>query len=195
MNSFSTKKMFLTIAVLTLLTSSVFATQKIGVVNMDHIFRSFYKTKLEDARIKKQTEVFRKYLISMNDQKIKINEQFVNLRDSSQNIAYSDSERENYRISAQNEYRKLQAKDEEIKKYNDDKKKQLVKEYEKIRKKLLIEVVKVAKAKAKREKLSVLLDNSGLTSNSIPSVLYYEKSIDITDAVIKELNLGMSDNK
>lgn len=195
MNSFSTKKIYLSLLFFSIFSSTVFAVQNIGVANMDYIFRSFYKTKLEDSRIKKQTEIFRQYLISMNDQKIKINEEFVNLRDSAQNIAYSDAERENYRIAAQNKYRQLQAKDEEIKKYNDEKKKQLVAEYEKIRKNLLLEVVKVAKAKAKRENLSILLDNSGLTSNSIPAVIYYEKSIDITDAVIKELNLGMSDKK
>jgi Skp family chaperone for outer membrane proteins len=169
------------------------AAQKIGVVNMNKIFIGYYKTKIEDARIKKQSEVYRKYLISLNEAKNKLNTEFIKLRDAAQNIAYSDAERENNRITAQNKYRQLQAKEVEIQQYNEEKKKQLFDEYEKMRKALIEEVVKVVRSKAKREKYTFVMDSSGNTMNSIPAILYFDKSMDFTDAVIKELNLGNSD--
>jgi outer membrane protein len=171
------------------------AAQKIGVVNMNKIFINYYKTKLEDARIKKQSEVYREYLMSLNEAKNKLNAEFIKLRDAAQNIAYSDAERENNRIAAQNKYRQLQAKEVEIQQYNDEKKKQLFDEYEKMRKALIDEVVKVVRSKAKREKYTFVLDSSGNTMNSIPAVIYFDKSADFTNAVIRELNLGSSERE
>lgn len=167
-------------------------TQKIGIVNMNKIFTSYYKTKLEDARIKKQSEVYRKYLMSLNEAKNKLNTEFIKLRDAAQNIAYSDVERESNRISAQNKYRQIEAKEVEIQQYNDEKKKQLFDEYEKMRKALIEEVVKVVRSKAKRENYTIVLDSSGNTMNSIPAVIYFEEPVDFSDSVIKELNLGSS---
>ena len=99
---------------------------------------------------------------------------------------------ENNRLAAQNKYRQLQAKDAEIQQYNTEKKKQLFQEYEKMRKTLIKEIIKVVRSKGKREGYSLVFDNSGNTLNSIPAVVYSKKSIDFTGAVIKELNLGNS---
>ena len=191
-------QLFLAVVVFTGLSFGISAAelnsvQKIGVVNMNKIFTSYYKTKLEDARIKKQSEVYRNYLMSLNEARNKLNAEFIKLRDAAQNIAYSDAERESNRISAQNKYRQLQAKDVEIQQYNDEKKKQLFDEYEKMRKALIDEVVKVVRSKAKRDKYTFVMDSSGNTMNSIPAVVYFDESVDFTDEVIKELNLGNSE--
>ena len=168
------------------------AAQKIGFVDMNKIFTNYYKTKLEDAKMKKQSEIYRKYLISLDEARNKLSDEFIKLRDAAQNIAYSDAERENNRIAAQNKYRQLQAKEAEIQQYNDEKKQQLYEIYERIRKALVEEIVKVVASKAKREKYSFIMDSSGTTLNSIPVVIYYEEAIDFTDDVIKELNLDDS---
>ncbi|MCP4180745.1 MAG: OmpH family outer membrane protein [bacterium] len=178
--------------VVALLLTPVFlsAAQKIGVVNMEKLFTNYYKTKLADAKIKNQTEIYRKYLASLNDSKNKLQQEFVEMRDASQNIAYSDIERENKRIEAQNKYRQLQAKNAEIQQYNEQKKQQLFGEYEKIRDKLVSEIGVVVKNIAKREKFTIIYDNSGNTMNNIPVVVYNDPNIDITAKVSKELNLG-----
>ncbi len=189
MSSKSLKIYFIIFAVFTI-PVLLFAEQKIAVINMEQVFSSYYKTKLEDAKLKKQTDVFKDYLTSLNASKEKLNVEFVELRDASQNIAFSDVERENKRIAAQNKYRQLQAKDAEIQQYNQEKKDQLMKEWEATRQKLLSDIITVVKSKALRENYSIVLDNSGQTLNNIPAVVYNNSSIEITDSVIKELNLG-----
>jgi outer membrane protein len=185
------KKQISIVAVIFLLTPIFLsAAQKIGVVNMENLFTNYYKTKLADAKIKNQTEIYRKYLASLNDSKNKLQQEFVELRDASQNIAYSDIERENKRIEAQNKYRQLQAKNAEIQQYNEQKKQQLFGEYEKIRGKLIGEIEVVVKNIAKRENFTVIYDSSGNTMNNISVVVYYNSDIDITAKVSKELNLG-----
>jgi len=166
------------------------AEQKICVVDMEKVFTNYYKTKLEDAKIKKQTEIFKDYLKTMGEARGKIEASYVELRDASQNIGLSDVERENKRIEAQDKYRELQAKDVEIQQYNQQKRQFLVNEYERIRKELIKEITTVIQSRAKREGYSLVFDYSGNTMNNISAIIYYDKTMDITDAILKEVNLG-----
>ncbi len=169
---------------------STAADQKICVIDMEKIFTNYYKTKLEDAKIKKQTEVFKDYLKVMGDARGKVEASYIELRDSSQNIGLSDVEREKKRIDAQDKYRELQAKDVEIQQYNQQKRQFLVNEYERIRKELIKEITTVIQSRAKREGYTFIFDYSGNSMNNISTVVYYDQSKDITDAVLKEVNLG-----
>lgn len=170
--------------------TAIAAEQKICVVDMEKVFTNYYKTKLEDAKIKKQTEVFKDYLKTLGKARSKIEANYVELRDASQNIGLSDVERENKRIEAQDKYRELQAKDVEIQQYNQQKRQLLVNEYDRIRKELIKEILTVIRSRAKREGYTFVLDYSGNTMNNISVVVYYDQAMDITDAVMKEINLG-----
>ncbi len=166
------------------------AELKIAVIDMEKVFTEYYKTKIEDAKMKKQTDVFREYINSLNDAREKIQLTYIELRDASQNIALSDAERESKRIESLDKYRELQAKDVEIQQYNQQKRRFLVEEYEKTRKGLIDEIKKVIQSRTKREGYSLVLDCSGNTQNNIPAVVYFDPSMDMTNQIIKELNLG-----
>lgn len=172
------------------ITSLVAAEQKIVVIDMEKVFTEYYKTKIEDAKIRKQTDVFKQYLGSLSDAREKIQVEYIELRDASQNIAISDAERESKRVESLDKYRELQAKDVEIQQYNQQKRRFLIEEYEKIRKGLITEIGNVIKSRAKREGYSLVLDYSGNTQNNIPPVVYYDAGMDITAQIIKEINLG-----
>lgn len=163
---------------------------KIAVIDMEKVFQSYFKTKIADANLKKQAETYRNYLTSLNDSKVKLREEFKELRDDSQNIAITETERENKRIAAQDKYRQLQAKEQEIEQYNQEKKKKLLEEYDKIRESLLEEIAKVVRTRGVREGYTLVIDKSGKTMNSIPAVVFHEEGIDLTEVVMKELNLG-----
>lgn len=166
------------------------ADLQIAVIDMEKVFTEYYKTKIEDAKIKKQTDVFKEYLGSLNDAREKIQIAYIELRDSSQNIAISDAERESKRVESLDKYRELQAKDVEIQQYNQQKRRFMIEEYEKIRKNLVEEIKKVIQSRAKREGFSLVLDYSGNTQNNMPSVIYSNPNMDITAQIIKEINLG-----
>ena len=117
------KSILVFISMAMIISCGAIAQQKIGIANMDNVFNSYYKTKIENARIQKQSEVFKDYLTKLNKSRDKLYQEFVKMRDASQNIAYSDGERESSRIAAQNKYRQLQAKDIEIQQYNQEKRK------------------------------------------------------------------------
>lgn len=185
------KKIFTMLAMLlSIFPLTLLAEQKIGVVKMQDLFENYYKTKIEDAKIKQQTEVYKKYLLSLNDARDRLQKEYSTLRDAAQSIAYSDAERENSKIEAQNKYRELQAKEAEIQQYNAEKKKLLFDEYDKARKDIINEITKVVESYGEREDFTLIFDSSGNTFNTIPAVVYNNKSLDITSDVLKELNMG-----
>ena len=162
---------------------------KIAVADMEQIFKEYYKTKVADANLRKQAEVFKEYAEKLNDSLVKLQDEFKKLRDDAQNIALSDVERENKRLAAQDKYRQMKEKEDEFKQYSTDKQGVLRNQYEDQRAKLLDEIKNVIQRKAVAEGYDVVLDSSGKTLNNIPSIIYFKSAMDLTDVVIKEINL------
>ncbi|MEI6797282.1 MAG: carbamoyl-phosphate synthase large subunit [Methanomassiliicoccales archaeon] len=100
-----------------------------NLVDMEKLFQNYYKTKISDADLKKQAEIFKDYSNKLNDSLLKLQDEFKEVRDASQNIALSEAERENKRVSAQDKYRQLKEKENEVKQYNAEKQNQLKDKY------------------------------------------------------------------
>lgn len=166
------------------------AEQKIGVVDMDKLFKGFYKTKLSNTKLKKQAEVFKRYAEGLAESQLKLREEFVALRDASLNVAYSETQRESKRLAAQDKYRQLKDKETEIEQYKREKRMQMRKKELKFRKNILLEIRKAIAKYAKKSGFTLVLDSSGRTLNDIPSVLYYKTEIDFTDEILDIINKG-----
>lgn len=175
--------------------SGLCADQKIAVVDMEKLFQGYYKTKLADAEIKRQAEVFKEYSDKLNDSLVKLQDEFKELRDSSQNIALSEAERENKRISAQDKYRQMKEKEAEVKQYNSEKQNLLKDMYEQKRNALLKEISDTIKKQCLTQGITLVLDSSGKTLNNITSVVYTLPDMDMTEPVLKEINKAVEDKK
>ena len=164
--------------------------QRIGVVDMDKLFKGYYKTKLSNAQLKKQAEVFKRYAENLTESQLKLREEFVVLRDASLNVAYSETQRESKRLAAQDKYRQLKDKDSEIERYKREKRIQMRNQEIKLRKNILLEIRKAIARYAKQRGFTLVLDASGKTLNDIPSILYYKTEIDFTDEILEIINKG-----
>jgi Skp family chaperone for outer membrane proteins len=166
-------------------------SQKIAIVNMENVFKNFYKTKINSAKFNKQAATYKEYADQLAASQIKFEEQFRALRDASQNIALPETERESKRLAARDKYRQLQAKQSELETYNQEKSAQLKEQYDKMRKEILTEIRKCVAKYASKNNLITVLDASGNTSNDIPMVLYYKPDMDISDEILQILNKGV----
>jgi len=166
--------------------------QKIAVIDMEKVFKDYYKTKIADANLKKQGDLFKAYAEKLSDSLLKLKEEFKDLRDASQNIALSETERENKRLSAQDKYRHVTAKESELNDYTREKQAQLRSDYDKMRSGILAEIKDVVRSRCALEGYSLVLDISGNTLNNIPAVIYHNSSLELTSAVLSELNRGHS---
>ena len=191
------KKLFLT-----LLSAAVFAgivplkaddlPLKIAVIDMNRVFQEYNKTKINEAKLKKQAEIYKEYSTQLAQSLSKLRQEFVKLRDDSQNMVYTAAERENRRMNAQEKYRQAAAKEAELREYNRERQKQLRDEYEKLRSSILTDISNVVSAKCLAEGYGLVLDKSGRSLNYIPLVVYSSKMLDITESVIKTLNMGQN---
>jgi outer membrane protein len=166
------------------------AELKIALVDMDKIFQEYWRTKVTEGNLKKQAEIFRSFAEQLNDSLLKLEEEFKELRDESQKIMLSDAERETKRLAAQEKYRQYQAKEVELVQYNREKQKQLSDEQKKLRAEILAEIVREVNRQASVQGLTLVIDKSGKTLNDIPSVVYFNPSLDITPGIVQELNRG-----
>ena len=191
------KKLFLTLltaAAITGLIPMKAADQplKIAVIDMDRVFQEYNKTRINEAKLKKQAEIYKEYSTQLAQSLAKLRQEFVKLRDDSQNMVYTAAERENRRLNAQEKYRQAAAKEAELREYNRERQKHLRDEYEKLRSSILTDISNVVSAKCLAEGYGLVLDKSGRSLNNIPLVVYSSKMLDITESVIKTLNMGQN---
>ena len=116
---------------------------KIAVIDMNRVFQEYNKTKINEAKLKKQADIYKEYSQQLAQSLNKLRQEFIKLRDDSQNMVYTAAERENRRLNAQEKYRQTMAKEAELREYNRERQKQLRDEYEKLRSSILKDISNV----------------------------------------------------
>ena len=180
---------------LTLTTAGARAAElKIAVIDMQKTFQEYEKTKTIEIKLNQQMEVFKEYSNQLNQQYQNLRKQYESARDDSQNIAYSSAERENKRQKAQQLYESLKLKEQEMTSYTESRKTQIRDMYTKLRGEVVDEIRKAVHNKAVLEGYTIVLDQSGESLNDVGFVIYVQPGLDITDAIIQDLNRGYRKN-
>lgn len=170
------------------------AELKIAVIDMQKAFQEYEKTKTIEIKLNQQMEVFKEYSNQLNQQYQNLRKQYESARDDSQNIAYSSAERENKRQKAQQLYESLKLKEQEMTSYSESRKTQIRDMYTKLRGEVVDEIRKAVHNKAVLEGYTIVLDQSGESLNDVGFVIYVQPGLDITDAIIQDLNRGYRKN-
>ena len=180
---------------LTLATAGARAAElKIAVIDMQKAFQEYEKTKTIEIKLNQQMEVFKEYSSQLNQQYQNLRKQYESARDDSQNIALSAAERENKRQKAQQLYESLKLKEQEMNSYKESRKTQIRDMYTKLRGEVVDEIKKAVHNKAVLEGYTIVLDQSGESLNDVGFVIYVQPGLDITDAIIQDLNRGYRKN-
>ena len=170
------------------------AELKIAVIDMQKAFQEYEKTKTIEIKLNQQMEVFKEYSNQLNQQYQNLRKQYESARDDSQNIAFSSAERENKRQKAQQLYESLKLKEQEMTSYSESRKTQIRDMYTKLRGEVVDEIKKAVHNKAVLEGYTIVLDQSGESLNDVGFVIYVQPGLDITDAIIQDLNRGYRKN-
>ncbi len=78
--------------------------------------------------------------------------------------------------------------------YNESRKTQIRDMYTKLRGEVVDEIRKAVHNKAVLEGYTIVLDQSGESLNDVGFVIYVQPNLDITDAIIQDLNRGYRKN-
>jgi Skp family chaperone for outer membrane proteins len=168
------------------------AEQKIGVFNLETVFKGYYKTKIAEAYITAQGEEFQKEL----EEGIKalqiLEAEYNTLRDAASNIALDAVEREAKRQEAESMARQIGVRRTQLDNESMEKTRQLQEMANTRRREIFSDITAAARERAELEGFTLLLDSSSRTpvSDTVATVVYAAASIDITDAILDELNRG-----
>ena len=183
------KKMLL-IALFALTAAGFAADQKVAVVDLDRVLQEYYKTKIVEANLKRQADVYKDYAQKLMESLTKLQNEFTALRDAAQNIALTDAARESKRLAAQDKYKEIAAKELELRTYNREKQAQLRDDRDRERAVILDDIKKAVENHATLAGFSLVLDKAALSASGMPVILYNSKAIEISEPVLKELNTG-----
>jgi len=163
---------------------------KIGVVDLKKVFDNFYKTAESDSKFKQEAEDMDKELKSMVADARKAQEEYQKLFDSANDQAISADERAKAKQAAEDKYRDLANRKDAVDQYNRQAAAKLDEEKRKRTEDLVSEIREHLTVMAKAGSYNVVLDTSGESANRVPVVLYTSGLQDLTEALLKDLNLG-----
>lgn len=164
------------------------AQQKIAVVDMQKVFSGYDKTKTLELQMNEQVKVYQEYAAKLLQEYRTIESECKRLRDDSMNLTLSEAERESRKRSFLSKTEDLKRKEQEINEYNRSRQKLLKEQFDKKRAEVIAEIRQVVSNKCMLEGWTMALDKSGVTLNDLPIVIYNVSSIDITQAVLDDLN-------
>ena len=182
---------------LILLLSAVFAVlpvigaeQRLATVDMARVFREYYRTAQVEAELKKQAGVFRNYVLEQEAAVRKLEDQFKKQRDIFQSIAFDEKQKSAARQEAEKIAARIQSTNAEKEAYVTEKNRSMAALGQQRRNEILADITREVTRQAQAGGYSFVFDTAGLSANNVPVVVYSTPAVDLTDAVIKTLNLG-----
>ena len=164
------------------------AQMKVGIVDMNKLFTSYYKTKdaearLNDARAQAKTDLDGRL------ETLKSNMEEINKLEADAKKPELAADKQQAAIRARdekiNEVRNL---DREIGEFRQTREKQLQEQFMRMRGDIVQDIMKIVDTKVKADGFDIVLDKSGQGISQVPVVLFSAPSMDFSDDVISSLN-------
>jgi len=161
---------------------------RIVIVDLNKVFTDYYKTPIASAKIKDTAESFNKELNEMVDNYKKEIEELNKLREDQDKPEYTAEVRDQKRKAVSEKLAETQKIQRDLEEYRTSHGKILQDQQLRMRQTIVKEIQDVIDKEARDAGYQLVLDKSGTTANAVPTVLFSQDSLDITDDLIKVLN-------
>ena len=185
--------MFLSVFVIAV--SLVAGESKIAVVDLEKVFREYYKSKIAEDMIRRQTGIYQNYLEKLVKELKDAQTKASNARADALNIGLSAKERAKAEKDAADAIRLAAEKRAEIDLYRAGRAKDVQKLEDEKRAEIMRDINVEIRKRAAAGGYAYVLDSSGKTTNNQSAVLLFPSSHDITKEVINNLNRRATDKK
>ena len=162
--------------------------ERIAVVNMEMVFRQYYKSRIAADTLRQQSEVYRNYIMAEQDKLREVEKEMNTARDASQNLALSAEEREAKKQLFASREQELAQKRAALNRYMLERNRTLSNVEKSKRTEILGDIRAEAAKQAVSGGYTFVLDSSGMTTSGIPAVIYAAPAADLTDRILKALN-------
>ena len=181
-------KKFLTSLLLLVMISALHGEVLTGVVDLERIFREYYKSKIAEELINQQAAVYRNYLKKLHSEHDTLVEAARKARVDSQNLAISAADRQKAQELAASNTKAAAAKKAEAELYARERAVDMRTLQNRKRSEILKDIQDQIARSAALLGYGFVLDYSGRTTNDRGAVLLYPPKRDFTDHVISALN-------
>ena len=188
------KKLLIALCILSAAVVSA-AEARIAVVNLDRVFKSYYKSRIAEDFLNQQAEAARAYMSQMNSQLEALRSEARRLGTNALNPALTDQARKKAADAADAAMAKVKSKETEISLYANERRREFMRLQQEKRSEIVKDIQKEVKRRAAAGNYAFVLDSSGNTTSGLPAVLIYPGRNDISDEVIRELNRAASKPK
>ena len=161
---------------------------RIVVVDLNRLFNEYYKTPIASSKLKETGESYQKEADDMMTQYRKQTEDLNKLREDAEKPEFTKEVQEQKRKALQEKLGDISKAQREIEEYARTHKLDMDRQMARMRQTILKEITDVVTKEAKDSGYTLVLDKSGQTLNGVPSVVYSQELLDITDGVLKILN-------
>lgn len=161
---------------------------RIAVVNMETVFRQYYKSRIAAQTLRQQSEIYRSYMMTEQDKLKELQKEIAAARDAAQNLALSAADREAQKTLYAEKEREFTAKRAELNRYMLERNRGLSAIEKSKRDEILQDIRDEAAKQAVAAGYSFVLDSSGMTTSGVPAVIYARPSVDLTAKILKALN-------
>ena len=173
-----------------MLATPAFGQSRIATIDLRKAFDNYWKKKEAEATLKEQGADMEKDLKAMVDDLKKNREAYQKLLSDAGDPAISAEERDKRKKAAEDKLRDVKDMEDRANTYSRTAQTNLEEKKKRVRDNILTEIKNVTMAQAKDKGASMVIDTAAETVNGTPVVLYSNGEMDLTDAVIKQLNLA-----
>ena len=168
---------------------------KIAVVDLEKVFREYYKSKIAEDMIRRQTGVYQNYLERLLRELKDAQTKASNANADAQNIGLSAEERQKAEKAVAEAIRIVSEKRAEIELYRSGRARDIKKLEDEKRSEIMNDISAELKKRAAAGGYSYVFDSSGKTTNNQSALLVFPESHDLTREVISNLNRRASGKK
>jgi len=169
---------------------SASAQSKLASVDMKKVFNSYYKTKMAQAAIDKDKTDLTKEIKDMSDALNKARADYKQILDQANDQAISADERDKRKQAAADKMKQLQDSKNAIDQFERQAQVTLSEQSQRMRENLLGEIKAAVSVQAKAAGFTLIIDSAAETANATTAVIYSNGENDLTDAVLKQLNVN-----
>jgi len=183
------KKSILLVATVALaFISSAQAQLKVGTVDMNRVFSSYYKTKDAETKINEARATAKTELDTRMEAYQKSLEDINKLNQEIQRPELSDEVKSQKARTRDEKIAEAKGLEREINEFRATREKQLQEQAVRMRNGIVEEITEIVQGIVSKKGLDMVFDSSGSSLNGVPILLHSQESYDFSDEVIAQLN-------
>ena len=166
------------------------AATAIGVISLEKVYNGYWKTDVENKKLKTKQEEALDRIKKLEESLRKEGTVLGNMIKAMQDPRLAAAERSNRQQQVQTKQKELQQMQDAIQGFRERTRKDLELDMRKEREKIMEEIQQIVSNEAKKRKLNLVLDEAARSAAIAPIVIFTDGENDLTEEVLRQLNLS-----